>query len=1018
MKKIFFLLTVLLCISANAQEQRLRAPKNLKYISPNTFVVGTQITPRYPTAWGGAIESFSVSPSLPAGLVLNATSGKISGTPTVVSSMTGYTVTATNDAGSSSFVIKIKVNAATTVLAPPSGLSYTSPNTFTVGTAISTLTPTVSGGAVASYNVAPSLPGGLAISSSTGKITGTPTVSSLLATYTVTATNASGSTSYGVQIKVNAAPVALAPPSSLSYTTPNTFTAGTAITTLNPTVSGGAIASYSVSPSLPSGLSLSSSTGKISGTPASASSLTTYTVTATNASGSTSFGVQIKVNSAPIVLAPPSSLSYPTPNTFTAGTAITALNPTVSGGAVASYSVSPSLPSGLALSSSTGKITGTPSIASSLTTYTVTATNASGNTTFGVQIKVNAAPIVLPAPSSLSYTSPNTFVTGTSIAGLTPSISGGAVASYSVSPGLPQGLSLNSTSGVISGTPTSASGSSTYTVTATNATGSTSFGVVITVNTPPVNPPSSPTTAVTYTTTSASIANPERGFYKHTETHSTGYSALNQSTLTGYRTNSNINLILRVFYLEDFVNSSISSSYLSSMQSDFVKLRAAGLKCIARFAYSDDNDNGAPQDATKAMILSHINQLAPILQANSDVIAVMQVGFIGAWGEWYYTDHFGMDPTPTDYANRKEVVNALLAALPAGKMVQMRTPALKQNTYNVTSPLSLTQAYTSTNVARVGHHNDCFLASSDDYGTYNNPATEYPYLEQETKYVPMGGETCAVNVPRSQCATALSEMAKFHWSYMNLDYHESVIAGFQSNNCFSEIQNRMGYRFELVDGVYPTASVAGASMPVTIKIKNVGFATPFNARVPYIVLRHSVTNNEYKIALNSNPRFWNAGTTVTINDNIALPSNVVPGTYKLFMVLPDSDPTLSTRPEYSIRMANNNTWESTTGYNNLLHNVNITSGTSRIAEGGKITEEITPTMYPVPTDEALVVEMESISSYEVGVFNSLGQKMAVSSVKDSDNKITLNTQNLINGVYFVSFANGDKIESKKIIVSH
>ena len=153
-----------------------------------------------------------------------------------------------------------------------------------------------------------------------------------------------------------------------------------------------------------------------------------------------------------------------------------------------------------------------------------------------------------------------------------------------------------------------------------------------------------------------------------------------------------------------------------------------------------------------------------------------------------------MNPNATDYANRKEVVDALLSALPDSRMVQIRTPSLKQKTYNSTTALSQSQAFNKSNMARIGHHNDCFLASSNDFGTYNNTSTEYSYLEQETKFTPMGGETCAVNEPRSQCPTALAEMQKFHWSYLNFDYHPTVISGFQTNNCFPEIQNRLGYR--------------------------------------------------------------------------------------------------------------------------------------------------------------------------------------------------------------------------------
>ncbi len=88
-------------------------------------------------------------------------------------------------------------------------------------------------------------------------------------------------------------------PSGLSYKTPNVFTRGVYIAPLNPTVSGGAVASYSVSSSLPAGLSLNTQTGVISGTPRAVSAINNYTITASNLAGSTSTNVTITVNDYP-----------------------------------------------------------------------------------------------------------------------------------------------------------------------------------------------------------------------------------------------------------------------------------------------------------------------------------------------------------------------------------------------------------------------------------------------------------------------------------------------------------------------------------------------------------------------------------------------------------------------------------------------------------------------------------------------------------------------------------------------
>ncbi len=178
------------------------------------------------------------------------------------------------------------------------------------------------------------------------------------------------------------------PPSALSYSSGTAvYTKGTAITANSPTSTGGAVTAYGVSPALPAGLSLSTSSGVISGTPTAVSATADYTVTASNSAGSTTAAVSITVNDAA-----PAGLAYTTgAAVYTVGTPIPTNSPTSTGGAVTAYGVSPALPAGLSLDEDTGIITGTPTTVTAKANYTVMASNLTGNTTVILSITVNAA---------------------------------------------------------------------------------------------------------------------------------------------------------------------------------------------------------------------------------------------------------------------------------------------------------------------------------------------------------------------------------------------------------------------------------------------------------------------------------------------------------------------------------------------------------------------------------------------------------------------------------------------------
>ena len=121
------------------------------------------------------------------------------------------------------------------------------------------------------------------------------------------------------------------------------------------------------------------------------------------------------------------------------------------------------------------------------------------------------------------------------------------------------------------------------------------------------------------------------------------------------------------------MNEPISQAYLDKIREDFRIIRKAGIKVVLRFAYTS-NSTEPYGDATPEQVQEHIAQLKPILHENTDVIAVLQAGFIGAWGEWYYTDHFATgspnNVTAEDMEERASLLYSLLDALPASRQVR------------------------------------------------------------------------------------------------------------------------------------------------------------------------------------------------------------------------------------------------------------------------------------------------------------------------------------------------------------
>lgn len=397
-------------------------------------------------------------------------------------------------------------------------------------------------------------------------------------------------------------------------------------------------------------------------------------------------------------------------------------------------------------------------------------------------------------------------------------------------------------------------------------------------------------TNVTYTADNTSIfPNPERGFTEelggetmltNSNNHVIQPEADWYFESSGDRASQS--LVVVIYYLGNYRSKDLSSQILQGFDEDMQILRNKGFKCVLRFAYDWNSNN----DATLAWTKRHIEQLKPHLAANADVIYVLQTGFVGQWGEWYYSSHHGNE-TQDLTANRREILEAMIDACPSDRFLLVRYPMIKTDYLGDNNALTSAQAFTTATRARIGHHNDAFLNAYGNDGTYashnngDDPAVRQ-YIADETLYVPNGGET---NVESNSKANSVytqaeSEMSMYHWSFCGSTYAEAVTNKWRSSGIYNNLDRKMGYRYQLVSGTFSDQVAPGGKLSVNLQIRNTGYAPLYNERHAYIVLKNG--NKVYSLQLNSDPRRWLPNDAVTtINEQLTVPTDVPAGTYQL-----------------------------------------------------------------------------------------------------------------------------------------
>jgi hypothetical protein len=412
------------------------------------------------------------------------------------------------------------------------------------------------------------------------------------------------------------------------------------------------------------------------------------------------------------------------------------------------------------------------------------------------------------------------------------------------------------------------------------------------------------------------IPNPDRGWAGYTGgDFVNGYSAA--SVTSAYAKGERLGYC----YLDigAFRGTTISAGYLTTLGNNLESLYAAGQKCVITVFY---DYSSAGNDDTAANIVVHANQLAAVFKAKPYAIGYITAGFIGAYGEWWGSQHAnscgyssGATTCATANANRLTIRNAILAAYkPIGVPIQFRYA--DDHIQWWPTPLSAAKAFTGDPQARTGALNECQLSSANDSGTFStnssgaSSAQLAAYWKSMLEWLPYGGElsnSCATP-HRTDCPSALSDFAAYHLSWLkDVSGPPSDMAdwtnGWASGGCTNTINIGMGYRLVYDSFTHADTMTHGTSNYFYLTMHNTGFSRVHTARLVQLRLVKGGASDivcTFPQQLRLLPS--NASASTSMRASCPIPSGATLGSYAVHLEIPDVYPNPETTPSKAFRI--------------------------------------------------------------------------------------------------------------------
>lgn len=301
------------------------------------------------------------------------------------------------------------------------------------------------------------------------------------------------------------------------------------------------------------------------------------------------------------------------------------------------------------------------------------------------------------------------------------------------------------------------------------------------------------------------------------------------------------------------VSQDLTEDALNVLQQTFNNIRDFGGHVIVRICYDPWYNGRSNVTPAHEWVLKHVEQLAPVLSKNTDVIVALEMGMHGAYGEMH-------SDTNITYNRVAEAVNLMLRNTPPELKILTRTGNYSAKVlgfdnwgvdFNIDGEkfAEIAKAKGDT-MYRVGMFNDGYLGTQYDYGTWGADCKTsicreegVAWLEKYSINTPYGGEALTtasgyqvINTPEFLAY----EGFRTHTSYLNIQWNNKLIESWKktpftqkdfdydparvdSLTGFKFINDHLGYRFVLRESWLSDTVGSDGILRAKLRIQNVGF---------------------------------------------------------------------------------------------------------------------------------------------------------------------------------------------------